>query len=600
MALLLAWVTFPGGWRVSVGLDSCRVCRRCCLPSSCGRAIAREGRARASDFALILSVLAIAVQLVPMPASLLRAVDPHARRRCAPSLWLLARRLRRQHAAFPSASCRATRSRRSAYSARSRSSSGPAARSAKRVEPAGSFAASRSSGSSASLAAIVQRVAEHGASLWNLAPARRRRAAVRPVRQPQSLCDVGHHGLPAGIRISARARSGTTAAAARAASGGGASSSSDRCGSGLSSSVCVMTLALLISTSRSGLIGLMGAMARQRVASQKPAREPRVRRWTIFQGVLLVLVAISFANFDSLVARFDETLQPSAAGRGRAAIWADARRLIADFPITGTGAGTFGTAIAVYQTAEPGYSIGQAHNHYLQLAAEGGVLVAAPAALAAGALFALFWSRLKEDGSRRLSDQGGRRGGLAGVLVQSFWETGLRMPANAMLFAVLAALAIHSLRARRQRPTDAASRLRSRRRRRRFPGRRFSTRRRSVLGRDAIQRPASPMPDFDAVSAADAKRVWKVDHRDAELVARPRALRAGPDRSALPARAAVSLGSVVPHLAHSHGGRLGAVPEPGLARSLRLLHAGGRHRSRARAARSRTRFDSTSSSTISF
>jgi hypothetical protein len=31
-----------------------------------------------------------------------------------------------------------------------------------------------------------------------------------------------------------------------------------------------------------------------------------------------------------------------------------------------------------------------------------------------------------------------------------------------------------------------------------------------VLGRNAIRRPASPMPDFDAVSAADAKRVWQV------------------------------------------------------------------------------------------
>ncbi len=32
----------------------------------------------------------------------------------------------------------------------------------------------------------------------------------------------------------------------------------------------------------------------------------------------------------------------------------------------------------------------------------------------------------------------------------------------------------------------------------------------ALLGREAIQRPASPMPDLDAVSAADAKRVWKV------------------------------------------------------------------------------------------
>jgi hypothetical protein len=31
-----------------------------------------------------------------------------------------------------------------------------------------------------------------------------------------------------------------------------------------------------------------------------------------------------------------------------------------------------------------------------------------------------------------------------------------------------------------------------------------------LLGRNAIQRPTSPMPDLDSVSASDAKRVWKV------------------------------------------------------------------------------------------
>ena len=31
-----------------------------------------------------------------------------------------------------------------------------------------------------------------------------------------------------------------------------------------------------------------------------------------------------------------------------------------------------------------------------------------------------------------------------------------------------------------------------------------------VLGREAISRPSAPLPDFDAVSPADAKRVWRV------------------------------------------------------------------------------------------
>jgi hypothetical protein len=42
----------------------------------------------------------------------------------------------------------------------------------------------------------------------------------------------------------------------------------------------------------------------------------------------------------------------------------------------------------------------------------------------------MFWIRL------------GALAAIAGVFVQSIWETGLRMPANAMLLAVLAALAV--------------------------------------------------------------------------------------------------------------------------------------------------------------
>ena len=211
----------------------------------------------------------------------------------------------------------------------------------------------------------------------------------------------------------------------------------------LVAAVCLMALAVLISTSRSGLIGLMGSMAASAWLSRTRRRESGVLRWMIFQGALLMLIAITFVNFGALAARFDETLAASAAGRGRAAVWADARRIIGDFATTGTGAGTFGAAVTVYQTAEPGYSIGHAHNHYLQLAAEGGILLGAPAAMVLIAFVVLFSSRLTEDETSRYLMRAGAAAGLAGALLQSFWETGLRMPANALLFAVLAAIATH-------------------------------------------------------------------------------------------------------------------------------------------------------------
>jgi putative inorganic carbon (hco3(-)) transporter len=142
--------------------------------------------------------------------------------------------------------------------------------------------------------------------------------------------------------------------------------------------------------------------------------------------------------------RVDQTIANEPAGRGRTAIWHDAERMIRDFPFTGTGAGTFGAAIMAYQTAEAGYVIGQAHNHYLQLAAEGGALVAVPVGLTAIGFMVLFLRRLADDQTATALIRSGAAAGLAGALLQSFWETGLRMPANAMLFAVLAAIATHA------------------------------------------------------------------------------------------------------------------------------------------------------------
>jgi O-antigen ligase len=207
--------------------------------------------------------------------------------------------------------------------------------------------------------------------------------------------------------------------------------------------VCTMTLAVLLSGSRSGLIGLFCAFA---MSAMLPRRRGTVavRRSMILQFALLALVAVWFANYDVLMRRLDETVTRAQGGRGRTAIWRDALRLIEDFPATGTGAGTFGKAINVYQTAEPGYAIDQAHNHYLQLMAEGGAWLLLPWALAAGLFFVLANRSLIQDLSSNYLIRAGACAGMAGVLVQSIWETGLTMPANAMLFAVLAAVATHN------------------------------------------------------------------------------------------------------------------------------------------------------------
>ena len=204
--------------------------------------------------------------------------------------------------------------------------------------------------------------------------------------------------------------------------------------------VCVMTLAVLLSASRSGLIGLMTAFVLSTALTRRRGTLA-VRRWVIFQFTLLAFVVLSFANYDVLLHRLEESITRAQESRGRLAIWRDTIRLVEDFPVTGTGAGTFGKAISVYQTAEPGYAIDQAHNHYLQVMAEGGASFLLPGALAAGFFFLLASRSLKHDQSSSYLIRAGACAGIAGVLVQSLWETGLTMPANALLFAMLAAIA---------------------------------------------------------------------------------------------------------------------------------------------------------------
>jgi hypothetical protein len=51
--------------------------------------------------------------------------------------------------------------------------------------------------------------------------------------------------------------------------------------------------------------------------------------------------------------------------------------------------------------------------------------------------------RLRDDQTAMMWVRTGAAAGLAGVAVQSIWETGLRLPANGLLFAALCAIVIY-------------------------------------------------------------------------------------------------------------------------------------------------------------
>ncbi|HEX5635105.1 MAG TPA: O-antigen ligase family protein, partial [Gemmatimonadales bacterium] len=132
-------------------------------------------------------------------------------------------------------------------------------------------------------------------------------------------------------------------------------------------------------------------------------------------------------------------------------IWTDSAAVIRDFPVTGTGLNTFGTAMIRYQTSQTDQHFQEAHNDYLQVLVEGGLLVGLPAlaafVLAIRAIRRRF--RAGDDDAMTYWVRAGAATGLAAIALQAIVEFSLQMPGNAALFVVLLAIAMHGAARRR-------------------------------------------------------------------------------------------------------------------------------------------------------
>jgi len=203
-----------------------------------------------------------------------------------------------------------------------------------------------------------------------------------------------------------------------------------------------MGLSLVMTMSRSGIT----AFALSLVVSGwlfTRGLAGRTRKLLVVGGlVVLMALAIGWTGTTVVAARFAALTSHEFALRQRA--WVDATQIARAFPLTGTGLNTYGTATLLYQTADPTHHYAEAHNDYLQLAAEGGILLLVPILFAA-ALFIREAMRHAAD----MTDPVGwwiRRGAFTGLLAIAAQETvdfSLQMPANAALFTVLCAMAIH-------------------------------------------------------------------------------------------------------------------------------------------------------------
>ena len=220
-------------------------------------------------------------------------------------------------------------------------------------------------------------------------------------------------------------------------------------------SLFVMAVSVIFTLSVSGIAALLVVCFVFAWRLTRRGRDAPGRLLARATLIALPLVAMGWVGFDVVG---DEFAMASWADiGGRVPIWRDTVRIAGDFPITGTGWNTYGIAMLAYQTGPSDVHVVEAHNDYLQLAAEGGMLLGLPILIAAWMFVRWVRSRFREaaGGARTYWLRVGAVAGLLAVAVQSLVDFSLQMPGNAVLFVLLMAIAVH--RAPRRRPAGTGS-----------------------------------------------------------------------------------------------------------------------------------------------
>jgi len=234
----------------------------------------------------------------------------------------------------------------------------------------------------------------------------------------------------------------------------------------------LMGVALVMTSSRGGIISLVAetlffvvvtALWRPE-SSERHSRKSRVRgaliRVAMGAALLIALfVGVILLGGEFSIARFIDSVNTDDPTTGRSHFWSVTLEIIKAHPWLGTGLGAFGVVYTQYDSRNGLFRLEQAHNDYLQIISDGGVIGAAIAFAFVVMLFRRAYVRMQSTDDFRRGVALAAVGGCFAVLVHSFFDFTLHTTSNALLFLVLSALATLDGR------VEAVSKKRRRRRR---------------------------------------------------------------------------------------------------------------------------------------
>jgi O-antigen ligase len=210
----------------------------------------------------------------------------------------------------------------------------------------------------------------------------------------------------------------------------------------------VIGITILLSLSRGGMVSLFVELMFIAFLSTRLTKSGvQAKISTFWRGmVVILLVATIFLGAiwigaDPVVNRVVGDNQDSFS-TSRTWVWKDALKVFQSFPISGAGLGAFQTAYPRRSDYDGVYGyVAQAHNDYLQVLADGGIIGGVLALWFIGVVLRDVMRGMRAHDPLIAGMALGSGAGIVGLLTHSLFDFNLQLPSNAMLFLLLCAIA---------------------------------------------------------------------------------------------------------------------------------------------------------------